>query len=107
MELFVYVSMLDEDESRGAPIIITLGATEEDRTAVRDTWNTFNAQACKCFLQADKDRIMNVVDGCPGGAELFSGHVRQLVADIFASQPAPALTHSLIDVLPGSVSSLS
>ena len=53
VELFVYVIMQDQDESRGAPLIIALGATEGERVAVRDTWNIFNVQACHCSPQAD------------------------------------------------------
>lgn len=83
VELFVYVSMNPEDQIR-APNVIVIGDTAEERQHIRDGWKSFDASSCACLHQTDKDRIMSVVDRCPGGYQGFNKRVRKVAAKVFA-----------------------
>merc|ERR1712232_863443 len=56
VELFVFVQMADKD-SHATPIIRIIGADEEQRARVQESWTSFDAKACNCFNESDKTRI--------------------------------------------------
>lgn len=78
-ELFIYVNMLDEDDSRGLPAVIMLGADSDEHERVRQSWENFDASTCKCFDKNDKERILAVIKCYPGGIQGFNAHVRVLL----------------------------
>lgn len=85
MELFVYVIMLVDDESRKAPIVFTLGADDEEHERVRSNWRVFDASECECFKPEDKVRLLAVVQGFPGGVQGFNDRVKILAAHLFSN----------------------
>ncbi len=88
MELFVYISMRTEGE-QAAPDIISLGATEQERGEVAQTWTSFDASRCKCFDPKDKDRILEVIETSAGGIAGFNASVMAIAA---VQMPAPNTT---------------
>lgn len=83
VELFVYVTILEEDESRLAPIVLTIGSDDNEHERVRNSFRTFDATACECFAEEDKKRMLAVVECCPGGVQGFNSHVRVLATQLF------------------------
>ena len=83
MELFVYVQMLVDDKTQKAPIILTMGANDEEHALVRNGWVNFDAAACQCFNPDDKLRIFVIVENHPGGVEAFNKHIRAVATDLF------------------------
>ena len=67
-----------EGDSRDVPVIITLGANDEEFTRVRNTWWNFDVRTCESFKDEDKCRILSVVEGHPGGCDGFYDHVWSL-----------------------------
>jgi hypothetical protein len=89
VELFVYVQMLVDDETdSNAPVVLTMGASEDEHARVREGWANFDAGQCECFDQNDKKRILAVVDEHPCGVEAFNSHVRLLATELFAASRA-------------------
>jgi hypothetical protein len=82
VELFVYVSMLAEDESAKKPVILTIGADSDELENVREQWRSFDATACQCFNEDDKRRIFAVIESHPGGVQGFNDHVKILAASL-------------------------
>ena len=79
MELFVYISMRTEGE-QAAPDIISLGATEQERGEVAQTWTSFDASRCNCFDPRDKDRIFTVIETSKHGMVDFNASVMAIAA---------------------------
>lgn len=86
VELFVYVAMLVEDATRKAPIVLTIGADDNEHEHVRHAWRHFDAAACECFDEEDKKRIFAVVECFPGGVPEFNSHVKILAASCFGAR---------------------
>jgi len=64
MELFVYVSMLhDGDEDYLEASVVPLIHNAKELAELRRSWEQFDAQNCKCFLESDKDKILQIIDG--------------------------------------------
>merc|ERR1712232_407209 len=78
VELFVYDAMLVEDPRRGAPVVYTIAANDDEHELVRASWKTFDAKASQCFDQRDKARIMAVIERHPDGVIGFNRHVKDL-----------------------------
>lgn len=78
LELFVYFSMVTEDGNLTPPKVIILGESEGVRARVRHAWASFEVQECDCFDDADKARILTVVNKFPGGAFGFNDYIRGL-----------------------------
>ena len=83
VELFVYVQMTEEDETRAGPTIITIGANDAEHSTARFSWRNFDAAVCECFNQDDKARIFAVVEGYPGGVSEFNRYVKAIALNIF------------------------
>lgn len=80
-ELFVYMSMLNDDETRGNPVLLILGDSEEERTRVEQDWLEFDITRCDCFNAADKKRILSVIDrlcGADGFNNLIRGYSQSM-----------------------------
>ena len=45
------------DESREAPVLLTLGEYESEHERVRESWDKFDSAACKCYNKNDKKRL--------------------------------------------------
>ena len=82
MELYVYVCIHVEDDLVGVPVIISIGANEDQHARVLDSWSHFDANACECFSAEDKTRILAVVQQHPGGVHCFNAHVKAPAASI-------------------------
>lgn len=88
VELFVYVSMqynTTEEHEMGV-VILPLGKTDEERMKVWNTWMTdFDAAACQCFDERDKERMMAVIEASPRGIEGFNAQISTLAASLCAN----------------------
>ena len=93
VELFVYVAMHMEDDSRKVPVIILIGADDEERARVHTSFTNFDAKVCKCFKEEDKARMLGIVEQHPGGMQGFNSHVRALAATLCRSS-RPSQTSS-------------
>ena len=93
VELFVYVAMHMEDDSRKVPVIILIGADDEERARVHTSFTNFDAKVCKCFKEEDKARMLGIVERHPGGMQGFNSHVRALAATLCRSS-RPSQTSS-------------
>lgn len=71
VELFVYMSMLVDDETKSGPIplVRVLGRSDTEKQQVIDRWHKFDITLCDCFSTVDKVRILNVVETCGGSTE--------------------------------------
>jgi hypothetical protein len=89
VELFVYVNMqsggADGDQLAGLTVI-PLGKDTEERNKVWSTWTSFQADACNCFAQSDKDHIMAIIRDFEGGIEGFNASIVKLVQDVMAGK---------------------
>ena len=84
MELFVYVQMTEEDETRGAgPTIITIGANDAEHRTARSSWRSFDAASCQCVNPDDKTRIFAIVERYPGGVSEFNRYVKAIAFNTF------------------------
>jgi hypothetical protein len=88
VELFVYVTMLQEEEMRKPPIVLTIGSDEEEHECIRKSWRDFDASTCRCFNEEDKERIFAVIACCPGGVQGFNDHMKVLAVRLFWSARA-------------------
>lgn len=82
VELFVYVNMHMEDDSREVPIIITIGADDDERAHVRNSWMNFDVATCECAKEQDKRRMLAVIERHAEGVQGFNVHVNVLAANI-------------------------
>jgi hypothetical protein len=74
--LWCCVVMVQQDESRVAPVVITIGANSDELALVRKGFTQFDAAACECFDPEDKKRIFTVIERFPGGAHDFNSYVK-------------------------------
>merc|ERR1712232_317693 len=84
-ELFIYTQMLVDDPTRGAPTLIIVDDSAE-RAVVRRAWRTFDAGACECFCQNDKQRMMAHIAGSAGGIDSFNRYIRDLAARLLPAE---------------------
>ena len=85
MELFIYVTMHVEDATRAVPTVLQVGVDDHERVAAKNALVHFDAKACDCSVAEDKQRIIRVIDGAPGGLEGFNANVRKLATVVFAN----------------------
>eukprot|EP00927_Polykrikos_kofoidii_P059356 TRINITY_DN5451_c1_g1_i6.p1 TRINITY_DN5451_c1_g1~~TRINITY_DN5451_c1_g1_i6.p1 ORF type:complete len:585 (+),score=57.01 TRINITY_DN5451_c1_g1_i6:66-1820(+) len=76
VELFVYVRMLAEDETRHLPVILPLCSSDDECRSVKEAWRSFDATKCECFVEEDKVRIMGVIESIPQGASALNAFIR-------------------------------
>mmetsp|Transcript_16435 Transcript_16435/g.44166 ORF Transcript_16435/g.44166 Transcript_16435/m.44166 type:complete len:93 (-) Transcript_16435:124-402(-) len=72
-----------EDEGVAEPIVLVLGEDTKAQDSVRNSWLVFDVKSCNCFSEADKSRILAVIDRFPGGLQGFSEHIRKLARVLF------------------------
>jgi len=70
------------DETRKAPIFLTIGADDDERERVRNGFQHFEAAAAECFHEEDKKRIFAVIARYPDGVDGFNRRVRTLSAQL-------------------------
>merc|ERR1712039_1013022 len=85
------MNLMAEDESTQAPAIHCLGENNQENDAIRRAWRTFDASVCECFNDADKQRILAVIERYPGGVSAFSKHVQGLAEGLFEAEAAATL----------------
>eukprot|EP00927_Polykrikos_kofoidii_P014089 TRINITY_DN16144_c0_g1_i2.p1 TRINITY_DN16144_c0_g1~~TRINITY_DN16144_c0_g1_i2.p1 ORF type:complete len:547 (+),score=43.47 TRINITY_DN16144_c0_g1_i2:27-1643(+) len=54
LELFVYVRLLVEGDSRRAPVVLPLCKTDDEVAEIHQAWDVFDAASCECFIAEDK-----------------------------------------------------
>jgi len=86
----VHFTMHMDDENFSVPVIITIGASAEEHAHVRKCWKHFDVTAAECFKDADKARMLAVIESHPGGLDCFSNHVRALAATLLRLNDARA-----------------
>eukprot|EP00927_Polykrikos_kofoidii_P059352 TRINITY_DN5451_c1_g1_i2.p1 TRINITY_DN5451_c1_g1~~TRINITY_DN5451_c1_g1_i2.p1 ORF type:complete len:586 (+),score=50.55 TRINITY_DN5451_c1_g1_i2:66-1823(+) len=78
VELFVYVRMLAEDDTRHAPVLLPLFANDEELRELKGAWRSFDARLCECSVEEDKSRIMGVIERNPGEVLALNASIRDL-----------------------------
>ena len=71
-----------EDDAREPPAVIFLG-TEHDQRQVQGEWENFDAAACNCFDDRDKERMLAVMRGQAGGIRAFNSYVQEMARALF------------------------
>jgi hypothetical protein len=81
IELFVFLSINGTTKGyKGVPLeVLILGQTEGEDSAVRDTFQNFDALACECFDPQDKQRLMGVVEAGSGTLDRFNMQIRGMM----------------------------
>ena len=97
VELFVFLTIQQawqegEDFGQRATFEVLLVASNvEERGMVWRTWLlAFDARNCDCYDQADKDRIMNVIEkSTAGGVEAFNSKITYVALPCFKKKVFP------------------
>lgn len=85
LELFVYFSMVTEDEARSPPTVLLLAPDALTKACIHRSWLLFDVSVCDCFHEEDKARILNVMEQFPGGVLGFNNYIRGLASTMLGS----------------------
>jgi len=94
VELFVHVQMTEETET-GAPVILTIGVDAAEHQRIQAAWRTFDAARCKCYDEADKARIFEVITHYPGGVTKFNQHIQAVATNLFGKARRSTMVSAL------------
>ena len=91
----MYVQMTEEDLTRKAPTVLTIGEDDTAHALVRNSFRDFESEFCDCYNQSDKARIFAVIARYPDGVTEFNRHVKIIASNLFgeARMKSKALRH--------------
>eukprot|EP00929_Paragymnodinium_shiwhaense_P026711 TRINITY_DN15820_c1_g1_i3.p1 TRINITY_DN15820_c1_g1~~TRINITY_DN15820_c1_g1_i3.p1 ORF type:complete len:719 (+),score=36.25 TRINITY_DN15820_c1_g1_i3:309-2159(+) len=95
VELFVFMKMareLNHDIH-----VIRIAEDNNSLAQISTSWASFDVRACECFLEEDKQRILQCIEK-EDGAEAFNTYIRSLAANLFDAPPANADQQSVSGV---------
>jgi len=76
MELFTFVQIGRCVESMEFRVVLRDGQEEEDLASIETAFANFDAKACTCFDQKDKERMLSIIHTAFGSMEDFNEVVR-------------------------------